>query len=175
MSNYPEILISLLKRAAVAGPILAIGLVILYRTQVSGSPAQGAGMGLFGCAFIIIAAIILAFPLASIVAEPAGSLFYPGRCSSRKQPMYGIPESKRARGLYEEAISGFEQIAQEYPEETKPYIEMIDIAIRYLKDPERANAIYRRGIAVLKRDKDRESLAIMYSAIRTRLNSRPSN
>jgi hypothetical protein len=175
MSNYPEILISLLKRVAVAGSILAIGLIILARAQASGSPIQGMGMGLFGCACIIFGATIIAFPLARLVAEPAGNLFYPGKRSSRKQPMYGIPESKRAKGQYEEAISGFEQIAQEYPEETKPYIEMIDIAIRHLNDPERANAIYRHGIAGLKRDKDRENLAIMYSAIRTRLNSKPSN
>ena len=90
-------------------------------------------------------------------------------------PFSCMPAAKRAKGLYEEAISGFEEIAQEYPKETKPYIEMIDIAIRNLKDPERANAIYRRGLAVLKRDKDREVLAIMYSATRTRLNSKPSN
>jgi hypothetical protein len=31
------------------------------------------------------------------------------------------------------------------------------------------------GLSVLKRDKDREVLAIMYSPIWTRLNSKPSN
>ncbi len=77
--------------------------------------------------------------------------------------------------MYEEAIAGFERIAQDYPDEVKPYIEMIDIAIVNLKDPERANALYRRGILFLKKNEDKEVLARMYGAIRTRLNARPSN
>ena len=161
MSNYPEILKALAWRTLIALPFFAVGLT--------------GALSVLSPFFTVAGALIVAAPLAGLFAEPAGNLFYPGKRSSRKQPMYGIPESKRAKGLYEEAISGFEQIAQEYPKETKPYIEMIDIAIRNLKDPERANAIYRRGLAVLKRDKDREVLAIMYSATRTRLNSKPSN
>ncbi len=117
----------------------------------------------------------MTFPLARFLAEPVGTLFYPGTHSSKKAPMYGIPESKRAKGLYEEAIAGFEKIAEDYPNETKPYIEMIDIAIRDLKDPERANKIYQHGTSVLKKDKDKAVLSSMYTAISSRLNSKPSN
>ena len=89
--------------------------------------------------------------------------------------MYSIPESKRATGLYEEAMAGFETIAEEYPDEVKPYIAMIDISIVNLKDPERAKAIFQRGVSAMKKRDDREALARMYSAIRSRLDAKPSN
>lgn len=89
--------------------------------------------------------------------------------------MYSIPQSKKAKGLYEEAMAGFEKITEEYPDEVQPYVEMIDMAIVKLKDPERAHAIYQRGVSRLKKDEDKEALARMYGAIRTRLNARPGN
>ena len=130
---------------------------------------------LFGMACLLGAAVIMAPPLVRLIAEPSGNLFWPGRRFDRPQPMYSIPQSKKAKGLYEEAIAGFEKIAEEYPEEVHPYIEIIDITIVKLKDPERANATYQRGMSVLKKDEDKEVLARMYSAIRTRLNAKPSN
>ena len=89
--------------------------------------------------------------------------------------MYSIPESKRARGMYEEAIAGFDRIAADYPDEVKPYIEMINISIVNLKDPDRANEIFQRGVSILRKDRDKEVLATMYGAIRTRLDAKPSN
>ena len=99
-----------------------------------------------------MAAALVARPIARLVAEPASSLFYPGTCYERPQPMYGIPESKRKKGLYEEAMADFEKIANDYPHELKPYIDMMDISIVDLKDAERANAIYQRGISALKNE-----------------------
>jgi len=72
-------------------------------------------------------------------------------------------------------MAGFEKIAEEHPDEVKPYIEMIDIAIVNLKDPDRANAIYQRGLSLLSKEDDKAVLARMYGAMRTRLNARPSN
>jgi len=160
-NNYSDIFKSLAWRTIFALPFFAVALSCKLP---------------FLSPFLIVAgAIILAFPLARLFAEPAGSLFYPGKRLSRAQPMFSIPESKRAKGLYEEAITGFEKIAEDYPDETKPYIEMIDIAIRDLKDPERASRMYHHGLSVLKKDRDRAVLSTMYNAIRTRLNSTPSN
>jgi hypothetical protein len=59
-------------------------------------------------------------------------------------------------------------MARDHPGEVKPYIEMMNIAVRYMKDPDRARAIYRRGISRLKSSKDRETLKRMYDAISTR-------
>jgi len=124
---------------------------------------------------MIVGALIVAPPLAELFAEPTGSLFWPSDQYDRPQPQYSIPQSKRARGLYEEAMAGFEKIAAEYPGETQPYVEMIDIAIVNLPDLPRAKAILQRGFSVLKKDEDREALVRMFCAIQTRLNSRPGN
>lgn len=173
MDQYKDIFINLLKRFLFAMPFFAFGFFVLFRAE--GGLFQGFAAGLFGCAALITGAIIIAFPLARLIAEPSGSLFWPGRYFDRPQPMYSIPESKRAKGLYEEAIAGFEKIAEKYPDEIQPYIHMIDIAIVNLRDSERANRIYQRGISTLRRDEDKHVLARMYNAIRTRLNHRPSN
>ncbi len=175
MDNYREILVSLAIRIVIGAPLLVVGWVMLGRAQAGGGALQVYALGLFACAGIISGAVILAFPLARLLAEPCGSLFYPVKRRSRPVPMYSIPESKRARGEYEEAMAGFEAIAEDYPEERRPYIEMIDIAIMNLQDPERANEIYRRGMACLTNDDDKQALATMYSAIRSRLGAKPSN
>lgn len=171
MNNYRVIF----KRIALLGiigfPLTIGGTIMLFRADRAHSP----GGGLFACALIISGAIVLARPLASLIAEPSGSLFYPGKRFSRPLPMYSIPESKRARGMYEEAIAGFDRIAADYPDEVKPYIEMINISIVNLKDPDRANEIFQRGVSILRKDRDKEVLATMYGAIRTRLDAKPSN
>lgn len=133
------------------------------------------GMGLIACSLIIAGAILIAPGLAGFLAEGSGSLFWPGKKFDRPLPMYSIPQSKSKKGLYEEAMTGFEKIAENYPDEVQPYIEMIDIAICNLKDPARANLIYQQGMSILKKEDSRQSLAQMYGAIRTRLNARPGN
>ena len=172
MNNYRDILISLLKRTV---PTLIVGGFGWWLLATASGGWAATPRLLFGMACLVGAAIMIASPMARLVAESSGNLFYPGRRFDRPQPMYSIPEARRASGFYEEAISGFEKLAEAYPDEVKPYIEMIDISILNLKDPERANEIYRRGVALLKKVEDKEALATMYSAIRTRLDAKPSN
>lgn len=165
VNRYGDIFFRLFKRFLLAALFFLAGFYLLYQGNI--------GFSFFGFAAFIVGAIILAFPLAELLAEPTGNLFWPGARFDHPQPAYSIPQSKRARGLYEEAMAGFEKIAEEHPHEVQPYIEMIDIAIVNLHDPERAKAIFHRGMSVLKKEEDRETLARMYGAIKTRLNSRP--
>ncbi len=172
MDNYREIQTSLCKRIVPAVVLGGLGWWML----ATASGGWGAiPQLLFGMACLVSAAIVMASPVGRLIAEPMGNLFYPGKRSSHAPPMYSIPESNRAKGRYEEAMLGFEKIAETFPAEVKPYIEMIDMAIVNLKDPDRANEIFRRGVSVLQEDKDKEALATMYGAIRTRLNAKPSN
>ncbi len=57
----------------------------------------------------------------------------------------------------------YEKVAREHPEEIKPYIEMMDIAIVDLQDHERAKTIFQRGLSSLKDDNNREILKIAYT------------
>lgn len=124
---------------------------------------------LMGTALLLVTAVVMAGPIAELFAEPAGSLFYPGGEIEEIPPMYGIPESRRKNGLPEEAMAEYERIEAAYPQELKPYVDMIDIAIVDLHDPGRAEAIYRRGMETLEADDRREALRTMYDGIRTRL------
>jgi len=115
---------------------------------------------------IIVISILLGPPTARYLGQRAGRLYFPDEKFSEPQPMYGIPESKRAAGLHEEAIAGYEEIAQDYPSELRPYIEMIDISLTELRDSNRADEIYQHGISLLEREDDRKHLANAYRAIR---------
>ncbi len=173
MSQYRPILITLLIRALIASPCFIIGMLTLLHAR--GGLFGGVGFALIGFAFFILGAIIMAPAVARLFAEPVGNLYWPGGTFDRPQPMYGIPQTKRAKGLYEEALADLEKMTEAYPDLVKPYMEMLDIAIVNLNDAQRANAIYQRGIARLEKTEDKEMLARMYGALRTRLRGSSEN
>lgn len=123
--------------------------------------------------FVAGGGLIVAPAIGEILAEPLRSLFYPGTHASRPGPVYSIPQSKRAKGLYEEAMRGFEDIAREFPGDVKPYIEMIDMAVVILHDGERARMIFYKGLTELEKEEDKAELKQMYEATITRLQPEP--
>jgi len=155
MHNYRDILTTLAWRALIAAPFLYLA--------VTGYPL------IISPLFGVVGAIIIAMPLARLLAEPVGNIFWSGSRYGGDEPLYIFPELRRSQGFYEEAIKGLEKIAEDYPGEIKPYIDMIDIAIVNLKDTDRANAIYKRGITVLKKNENKKTLAQMYSSMRNQL------
>lgn len=156
MSNYPIFLKSLAWRLLFALPFFVIGVKgwVSFMSPFS----------------ILIGAVILGFPLAGLASEWFGEMLLSrDHDEPAPTPMYSIPQARKASGLYEEAMNGFEEIAREFPSERQPYVEMIDIAIVHLKDPARASRIFADGMAALKTEHDKEALAVMYHAIRSRL------
>ncbi len=131
------------------------------------------GQILLGFLFFLAGAIFVAGPIGQLLASPAGSLYWPRRFNNRPQPMYGIPQSRRAKGHLEEALAEYNKIAAAYPGEIRPWLDMIAIAIEDLKDPDRAQALFERGLAALKNPDDRDLLAKTYAEIRTRLDVPP--
>ena len=128
---------------------------------------------LLGFLFLLVAAIFVARPIAQWLAEPMGSLFWPRKYYAKPQPMYGIPQSRRAKGQLEEALAEYEKIAAAHPDEVRPWLEMIDLAVHDPKDAHRANAIFQTGIARLKKPADQDALAQVYAEVLTRLDARP--
>ena len=128
---------------------------------------------LLGFLFFLVAAIFVAGPIAQWLAEPMGSLFWPRKYYAKPQPMYGIPQARRAKGQLEEALAEYEIIAAAHPDEVRPWLEMIDLAVHDLKDAHRANAIFQTGIARLKKPADQDALAQVYAEVLTRLDARP--
>ena len=161
-------------RLLICLPLLGIAMYCWAQSTSLGGPG-GAGFRLVSIGCIGIIAIYLAFPLAQTFAEPVGGLFWPDQRNKRPLPIYGIAESKRVQGLYEEAFDAFEGIAEAYRDEIKPHIQMIEMAIIDLKDPERAEAVYRRGMARLRKQDARKVLTHMYETTLPRLHSRHTN
>jgi len=170
MSNYREILISFALRIPFVVIIFGFGWFVLARAA-RGDYGDWAAIvpALFGMLCFLIAAVIMAPQIARLLAEPAGKIFYSGERFAHPQPMYGIPESKRKSGHYQEAFDGFQKIAGEYPQEVKPYLEMINIAIVDMKNKKLADSVFHQGIATLDEKEARDTLAQMYKAISSRL------
>ena len=100
----------LLRRFVPAAAALAIGTGVLLGAGAS------VGLLLLGFLFFLVAAIFLAGPLAQLLAEPVGELLWPKRYYDKPQPLYGIPQAKRRKGLPEEAIAEYEKIAAAHPD-----------------------------------------------------------
>ena len=155
MNEYPSLWRSLGWHALVAVPFLLLAFL--------------SGYSLASPLLILLAALIVARPIARLLAESSGSLFFPNEHFERPQPMYSVPQARRKEGRPEEAIAGFARIAEDHPEEVQPWIEMIDIAIVDLRDGDRAEHFYREGLATLADPASRDELTGVYEAIRTRL------
>ena len=158
MREYKNIVLQLAVRLLIAAPFFLVGI---------------SGITSILSPFVILTgALIIARPLARLLAEPWGNLFYPDKQFDRPQPIYGIPEARRKEGHYEEALAGFRKIAAEYPDETQAWIEMLDLAVTGLNDGARALAIFQEGMAALQKPEQREQLAAMYATITSRLKAR---
>jgi tetratricopeptide (TPR) repeat protein len=86
-------------------------------------------------------------------------------------PVYGIPESLVARGQYEEAERAYEEIIRKYPDEVKPHVDLINIAVTRLHNLELATQLYQRGMTTLRNQEAKCILTNMHAAIRSRLES----
>ncbi|MBI1816798.1 MAG: hypothetical protein HYR72_17605 [Deltaproteobacteria bacterium] len=164
MDDRREILIALGWRILFAIPLGVIAW-LLFATTIGDS--DGALKRLLGLACAIVAAIIIAAPLAALAAQPTGSLFFP-RHAGRNEPAYSIAEAKRKRGRYEEAIDAYQTIAEQFPAEALPYIAMMEIAAVNLHDRGRAEAIARRGLAILRDESSREELLRAHRALKAK-------
>lgn len=143
MKNYPSILKNLVVNGLIAAGLVCVAWRVLLK---SAQTAGNLGGLLIGFALLIAAAIFLAWPLTRLVAEPTGDLFYPERHPKKPPPMYGIPQSMVKRGEYEKAMAKYEEIVGTHPEEHRPYLDMMEIALVHLGDKERGSSVYRRGL-----------------------------
>jgi len=168
MVNYRDIFKNLGWRLAVAIMVIGVGALVIKRglnSGAGGNPFEGSQYYFFGVAMFVVAAIIMGTPLARLVAEFVSNIFYPSEHYNKPQPVYGIPEAKRMKGLFQEAFDDFQKLSQEFPQELKAYIEMIDIAIVDMNNPDLASSVYQHGLETLKEEKAREVLSGRYKAI----------
>ena len=163
------LLTSLFWRAIPAAAAFLAGFGVLLVSAGGAVPGM-----LLGMLCILAGSIVLAFPVANLIATAWDRLLWSRSYYDKPQPMYGIPQSRRAKGQLEEALFEYEKIAAVHPDEIRPHLEMIDLAIHDLRDAARAQAIYERGLLCLKKPEDRELLSKTYAEVRTRLDPKKS-
>jgi len=164
-----SLLTAFLLRAAIALPLI-IAALILFCTSDGHILAAGA-QALIASSLLVVGAVILAFPVAHLLAAPFTGFYFPERRLLRPLPMYSVPQALRTQGKYEEAMIRFREIAEKYPREVKPWIEMLEVAVVSLNDEQRAQAIFEEGMTALDDEDRRSVLERMYSAISSRLSA----
>ena len=162
MQSYAPHLRRLGKWLLITAPFFGGGFVVLHKGHEAGHMVAGFGFGLLGVALLLTGAVLLALPLARVFAEPFGAIFWQSERFDRPQPMYSIPEARRQEGRFEEALEGFQAIADEHPDEVRPWSAMLEIAVVQLDDKDRATAIFQRGMEALAKETAKEHLAREY-------------
>ena len=89
-------------------------------------------------AALVVAAILLAKPLAGLIGDWLSGLFIPGERFDKPPPMYSIPEGRMAKEDYAGALEAYAEIAAEHPGEIAPHLRMMEIQLRIYRDPESA-------------------------------------
>ena len=172
MNEYRSIYKSLFIRLLIAIPLFVAGWHIAGRVKAGRNAIDEASALLLGVGLIVLSAVIPAYPVARLIAEPIGGLFYGGSYRRRSRPAYGLADAKRSKGQYKEAMELYNALANQYPHELKPYVEMVGIAIVHLHDSKLAEEIYLRGMKCLKQKKDRETLAKVYKMTCSRFSNK---
>ena len=153
MKESGAIVVNLLVRAILG--VVAMMLVLRWLGWLS----------IFGFFMILPIAFLVARPIAQLISLPAGSLFFPNQHFDKPQPVYGIPQSRRKEGRYEEALEGFRKIVDEHPEESSAWVQMVEVALIDLKDKARAEQLYAEGMTRLQKEENRNHLRTMYEAL----------
>lgn len=131
---------------------------------------------LAGLTFFTVGVCVLAAPAAKRVVEwfsrQFGELFFSDNELHGPQPIYSIPEARRARGDIQGAWEALEKIAEEFPQEFKVYTQLIDIAVMESADFSLAEEVLAQGLSALKKNSDREALQHAHALIVERLHTR---
>lgn len=159
MKPYRDALTQLLVRAVLALPLVGAG---WYLVSSIGLGWAAAPVLLVAMACFIGAAVVMAGPLARLFAEPAGILYQPSATPTSLKPDYSVADALKDQTKSREAFAEYQKIAGVYPQEVKPYVEMMDIALKNMKDEALARDILTQGLARLPEASDQETLNTMF-------------
>lgn len=114
---------------------------------------------------LIVAALLLAKPLAGFIGDWLSGLFMPGERFDKPPPMYSIPEGRMAKEDYPGALEAYAEIAAGYPGEIDPHLRMMEIWMRVYRDKDSARTIRDNALLSIKGKKSREKFAAEAAAL----------
>jgi len=130
-------------------------------------------MGWTGLVLFLLGLVFLAPPITDLFSASWGMLYFPEEYAAKPPPKYDTAEGQVKQGRYTEAMTLYEQIIRDDPDEVRAYIGIIDMAIVHLNNPGLASYVYQRGLAVMKKPEARDTLTRMYTGISSRLDAKP--
>ena len=160
-------------RLAAAVLFFGLGVWLLIRAPGAASLIVVAVVLMGAFAMWLVAAVLMAPTVAGWLAAPWGGLFFPSARNEKPPPHYSLAEAKMQRDDFEGALADYVKITLNYPGEVRPYCDMVDIVLRHLDDPERAEVIYRKGMETLEDQEAKEVLARHFRAAKSRAAARP--
>ncbi|MCX7590940.1 MAG: hypothetical protein N2255_04860, partial [Kiritimatiellae bacterium] len=99
-----------------------------------------------GTMLLVAVSLGLVLLLGRLFTEGFAGLLHPRHYRERPQPIYSIPEARRKEGRYDEAWREYEKILTDHPCELRAYVEMLELAIRDMRNKSLAEAILRRAL-----------------------------
>jgi len=141
-------------------PILVIYTIIWMKyTHSMGLVIEKSMGGLIGYYTVIgipylCCTLYLGSEFIDIVGDFCGQVFYPTKKFKTMAPQYSIPSSLEKSGEYEKAISVYEEIIAEFPNEYLPYIRMMEITRLKLNDCHRTTQIFDKACLLFSDNKD---------------------
>jgi hypothetical protein len=110
-------------------------------------------------ALLLVAAILLAKPLAGLIGEWLSEVFMPGERFDKAPPMYSIPEGRMAAGDCAAALEAYAQLAAQHPEEIAPHLRMMEIWLGTYGDAQAARTVRDNALLSIKGKKNLEKFA----------------
>jgi len=110
---------------------------------------------------MLVGAIQIGPDIANWFGNMAGGLLWP-HDEGKPTPIYCIPENLAGEGKFAEAEAEYEEIMRQFPHETKPHTDLIDIALHRMDDTELAEKFYRNGMQMLKKAEGKRELTFAY-------------
>ncbi len=167
----------LCKRGLYASPFLLISLGLLLQALQA---LRGGGvlfaftLVFYSLTLFLVGAIILVPALSSRVGgSVVGSLFSSAAGGRAHLPPYSQAEALVKQGHYKEALAKFQQIATDFPDELRPWLEMISVAVQQLGDLDAAFEFYSQARDHFQDPETRRRLLENYKALKSLKEDKP--
>jgi hypothetical protein len=137
---------------------IAAAVILLIGTAPSTHPVRM----IVAIGLLIGAMAVLGRAVAFIVTKKSGFLFYPNDTSLKPPPAYSQAQARRLKGDFNGAMELYAGIVTDFPQESRAWIAMVEIAIENMKDAAMARDILDRGLAAVTTENGRRALRISF-------------
>lgn len=143
-------------------PCAAVACILAWWWLGERGMAKGMG-GLFSIfaahAALVVAAILLARPVAVFIGDFFSGLYMPSGRHERLPPIYSVAEARMAAGDYEGARQAYAELAAQYPDEIAPRLRLMELHLNVDGDRESAELVRDEAVQSIKSEENRKKFA----------------